>query len=825
MHDFEKLGAFYLGRENSRSAEHREKEDGSASNAEPPFLYDSRDLLTHAVVVGMTGSGKTGLALALLEEAAIDGIPAIAIDPKGDLGNLLLTLPGLSAEEFRPWVDTGEAARRGLTPDAFAEETAKSWREGLAAWGQDGARIARLRAAVDLAIYTPGSSAGLPLSVLRSFAPPSSAANAAGNANAADDGDARRDRVASVVSGLLALVGREVDPLTSREHILLSTLLDSAWREGRALDLASIVAAIQSPPFDQIGVMSLETFYPAQERRALALALNGLLASPGFAAWREGEPLDIARLLHTAEGKPRVSILSIAHLSDQERMFFVTLLLGEILAWMRAQPGASSLRALLFMDEVFGFFPPTANPPSKGPMLTLLKQGRAFGLGVVLATQNPVDLDYKGLANTGSWFVGRLQTDRDQLRILDALEGAAAGVGAAFDRAATSALLAGLEKRRFLLHDIHRPAPVLFESRWAMSYLKGPLTRAEISRLSPRPVAAQSAASTQSAPSPPPLAPAAKPSAIAPQPAAGVPVYHLACDAPDVVYRAALHAVARLHYVRATNDVDTWEDLALLALLPDDDQPQLPAAIWEAARVYRPEALALCEGEPPTAQFASLVAAATKPRSIASWTRALAGYLYQSHPLTLWRNPASGEVSRPGESAGEFRVRAAQVLREARDKNVDRLRAKHATALARLDAQIARAQAMAERERDELAESQSRGAVDLGVAVLGAIFGRGSRGGAVGRAATAARGAARTRKASEDVGRADESVESLRARRAELMAVIEQEVAQLQSPGEAAQSLEAIEVRARKGDISVSPVGLVWTPWGRDSSGVLTPRF
>ena len=380
--DYEKLGSFYLGRVIGA--------DGAATDA--PLLYDAKDLTTHGVCVGMTGSGKTGLCLALLEEAAIDGIPALAIDPKGDLGNLLLTFPQLRAEDFAPWIDPAEAARAGATPADYAKTVAERWRKGLADWGQSPERISAFRNAADVAIYTPGSTAGRPLRLLRSFdAPPPALAS---------DPEAVRERLQAAVSSLLALLGIDADPIQSRESILLQNIVSAAWSKGENLDLAALIRAIQQPPFERVGVFDLESFYPAKERMALAMNLNNLLASPSFGAWLEGEPLDIARLLYTPEGKPRLSVLSIAHLSDGERMFFVTLLLSELVAWMRAQPGTQSLRALLYMDEIFGYFPPTANPPSKQPMLTLLKQARAYGVGVMLATQNPVDLDYKGLANT-----------------------------------------------------------------------------------------------------------------------------------------------------------------------------------------------------------------------------------------------------------------------------------------------------------------------------------------------------------------------------------------------------------------------------------------
>jgi len=422
--------------------------------------------------VGMTGSGKTGLCIDLIEEAAIDGVPAIAIDPKGDLTNLLLTFPDLRPEDFRPWINEDDAAREGLSADDFAKQQAELWRNGLASWGEDGERIRRLKAAADFAIYTPGSTAGIPVSIVRSFAAPPAALR--------EDAELFRERVATTATSLLALVGIAADPVKSREHILLSTLFTAAWTAGQDLDLTALVNQVQKPPMGRIGALDLEKFYPAKDREDLALRINGLIAAPGFAGWLEGEPLDVGAFFRSSAGKPRVSIFSIAHLSDAERMFFVALLLNEIYGWIRTQSGTTSLRAILYMDEIFGYFPPVAEPPSKRPMLNLLKQARAFGLGVVLATQNPVDLDYKGLANTGTWFLGRLQTDRDKQRVLDGLEGAAAAQSASFDRKSMEELLAGLTTRVFLMNNVHEDGPVVLESRWAMSYLRGPLTRDQI---------------------------------------------------------------------------------------------------------------------------------------------------------------------------------------------------------------------------------------------------------------------------------------------------------------------------------------------------------
>ena len=462
---YEKLGVFYLGRP-------IDLETGETAPA--PFLYDSRDLVTHGLCVGMTGSGKTGLCVSLLEEAALDGIPALVIDPKGDLANLLLTFPDLAPEDFRPWVEPEAARRAGVSVEEHAARQAELWRKGLAEWDQDGERIRRLREAADFTVYTPGSSAGVPVSVLASFAAPSPAAAA--------DPELVRERVATTVSSLLGLVGVDADPVRSREHILLSLLVEHAWSAGRDLALAELIRLVQAPPVAEVGVMPLDTsFYPAKERFELAMALNSLLASPGFAAWLEGEPLDPGRLLYTPEGKPRVAIFSIAHLSDAERMFFVSLLLAQTVGWTRTLSGTGSLRALVYMDEVFGYLPPVAEPPSKRPLLTLLKQGRAFGVGVLLATQNPVDLDYKALSNMGTWFLGRLQTQRDKDRLLDGLEGAAGG--APLDRAELDRTLSALGKRVFLMHDVHEPGPTPFHTRWAMSYLAGPLTRDQIRRL------------------------------------------------------------------------------------------------------------------------------------------------------------------------------------------------------------------------------------------------------------------------------------------------------------------------------------------------------
>jgi hypothetical protein len=790
MQHYEKLGSFYLG---------RLWDADKVAPREDLLLYDSKDLTTHAVCVGMTGSGKTGLCISLLEEAALDGIPAIAVDPKGDLGNLLLTFPELRGSDFRPWVDESEAARTGVSPDEYAARTAETWRKGLADWGQDPSRIVRLREAADVAIYTPGSGAGLPLTVLKSFAAPPAALR--------DDADAMRDRVMASASGVLALLGIDADPLKSREHILLSSLLGAAWREGKNLGVADLVRQIQAPPFDRIGVLDVESFYPAKERAGLAMALNGLLASPGFAAWLEGEPLDVAKLLWTSAGKPRLSVLSIAHLGEAERMFFVTILLEEIVGWMRAQPGTPSLRAILYMDEVFGYFPPTANPPSKRPMLTLLKQARAYGLGVVLATQNPVDLDYKGLSNAGTWFLGRLQTERDKMRVIEGLEGASAAAGASFDRQEMEATLAGLGNRVFLMNNVHEDQPVLFQSRWALSYLRGPLTKTQIRSLMaarkvpPAEVSVTKTAAPQAAAGDRPVVPAEADEAFLPWRGAS----------PErLVYHPALLGTGRVHYVSAKAGVDLWEDVTLLAPLPEEgsDDP------WAQAVAPAVEATEI-EGRPDDRlRFASLPPSAARPKSYASWSKALVDSLYRSRALAVWTCRELEQNSKAGETEGEFRARLSLAMRERRDDQVGALRKRYAPKLQGLRERIRKAEERVAREQSQYQQQNVQTAISVGATLLGALFGRKKAGvGAIGRATTAARGVGRSMREKEDIGAAQESVESLNAQLVDLERELEEETATLQDALDPVTvALEKTEVRPRRSDLSVTKLRLVWVP-------------
>ena len=790
MRDVERLGAFYLGRA-----------QGAAADA--PLLYDSADLVTHGVCIGMTGSGKTGLCLALIEEAAIDGVPVLAIDPKGDLPNLLLTFPALRGSDFAPWIDPDAARRAGQDPAAHAEAEAAKWRAGLAEWGQDGARIQRLRDAAEVTVYTPGSQAGVPLAVLASFAAPGPAI--------ADDPELLGERVAASVGALLGLLGIDADPLASREHLLLAQILTSAWSAGKDLDLATLVRQIQQPPVTRLGVMELDTVYPPAERFKLALQLNTLLASPAFALWAQGEPLDAGRLLYTAEGRPRVAIVSIAHLGERERMFVVAALLNQVLAWTRRQGGTSSLRALVYFDEVAGYLPPVANPPSKPPLLTMLKQARAFGVGVLLATQNPVDLDYKALANAGTWFVGKLQTDRDRERVLAALEGASANGGRPFDRAEAGRLLAGLGSRRFLLHNVHEDAPVVFASRWAMSYLRGPMTREQIRAAQvriPPPATAQAPAAEATRPALPPI--------IAQR---FVAVRSIAPAGARLHYRPVLLGRAEILYRDAKLGVDVTRAVAWSARLD-------PAAPWDRAE---PPAWPLDEvGDAPEdgAGFATLPAGVTAPW-FASAQKALVDALYRREQLALLRCAALGAAATPDEDERAFRIRLQQTAREQRDAASGQLRRKAAPRIASLQERIRRAEVAKQREAAQVGQADLGTVMSLGSTILGALFGRKAISAtSLGRAAGSARAGGRSLKERQDVARAEQEIVHWRQELADLESDCAADLAALQASFDPLSApLETTVLRPKKTDIAVQQVALAWEPLWVGSDGSETPAW
>jgi len=811
--DFEKLGVFYLGR----------PYDLAAKQPKPGWLlYDSKDLVTHAVCVGMTGSGKTGLCLSILEEAAIDNIPAIIIDPKGDLGNLMLTFPSLKGEDFLPWINEDDARKRGLSPVDFAKSQAELWAKGLGGWQQDGARIQRLRDAAEVAIYTPGSTAGLPVSILKSFAAPA--------ADVREDGELFRERISTTVTSLLGLLAIEADPIQSREHILLSTILNHTWMKEEDLDLASLIQAIQAPPVSKIGVMDVDSFFPSKDRFALAMKLNNLLAAPGFQAWLEGEALDIQQLLYTSAGKPRLAIFSIAHLNDAERMFFVTLLLSQMVGWMRTQSGTTSLRALLYMDEIFGYFPPVANPPSKLPLMTLLKQARAFGLGVVLATQNPVDLDYKGLANTGTWFIGRLQTERDKARVLEGLEGASSSAGKKFDKSRMEQTLAGLGSRIFLMNNVHEDEPIVFETRWCLSYLRGPLTRTQIKTLMDpvrreglgvRGEAKEKTASSASASH---LTPHALRPMLPPDvPQHFVPLRSSTPAGSELVYAPMLLGSSQIRFSDTKSGIDTIQDITVFAPISEG----AVTVDWDHAVVADLPVADLEQSPEGNGQFLSLPTGAGKAKSYADWNKDFGGWLFRTQKLELFKSPSMKDVSKPNESERDFRVRLQQSGREQRDKGAEALRQKYAPKITTLRDRIRRAEQMKERQQNESRSSQVQAAISVGASILGAFLGRKTISAAnIGRATTAVRSAGRVIKESKDVGQAEENVAVLLQQLANLEDQFKSESEALaESTDPLNEKLESIAIKPTKANIAVKLVALAWTPYWRDGRGTLTQAW
>ncbi|MBN1248664.1 MAG: hypothetical protein JXC32_13475 [Anaerolineae bacterium] len=830
--DFEKLGAFYLGKTYDLE---------SQALSDQLVMYDARDLTTHAVCVGMTGSGKTGLCIDLLEEAAIDRVPALIVDPKGDITNLLLTFPDLAPADFRPWINVDDARRKGLSEDAFAAQQAELWRKGLASWGQDGERIRMLRETADFAIYTPGSDAGLPVSILQSFAAPRLSWDT--------EAELLRERIQGAVSALLGLVGIDADPVQSREHILLSTVFEHFWRLGEDLDLPKLIMSIQNPPVRKLGVFDVDTFFPEKERFGLAMRLNAIIAAPGFQSWLQGQPLDIPSFLSTQEGKPRHSIFYIAHLSDPERMFFVTMLLNQLITWMRTQPGTTSLRALLYMDEVFGFFPPVANPPSKTPLLTLMKQARAFGVGVVLTTQNPADLDYKGLTNAGTWFIGRLQAERDKARLLEGLESASATAGTALDRSEIDKIITGLDSRVFLLHNVHEDHPVVFNTRWAMSYLRGPLTRLQVRDLVQQegmhveavPAQAQAAATGMGAVAAAPAAAASAASPPAPEvsersqipydasppvlpstvqqvylplrkgsSAAEMEVEQRAAGRTEilsrnVVYLPALLGLGRVRYVRNTKalQVDESEPVALLAQPPQG----IGTVRWEQAETVDLAPRDLLDRPEPESYFHELPESINEFSELTAIRRELEDYLYRSRSFRLSYNEPTDLHAEPDESEREFRMRVSQKARELRDAEVDTLEDRYKSKLNMLEDRLRSARVALDKKETTARQRKQDALITAGETVLSLFSGRRRS------ISSAARKVTQATTTKSDIQAAEEKVADVEADIEELKADLKAETDAIVARWEGIlDDHEEVVITPRRSDIEVNLFALAWVP-------------
>jgi hypothetical protein len=805
---YEKLGAFYLGREYDL-----EEKD----LREDLVLYDSKDLVTHGVVLGMTGSGKTGLCMAMLEEAAIDGVPVIAVDPKGDIGNLLLSFPNLSADEFRPWVNADEVRRKGRSTDEFAEDQAGMWKKGLGSWGQTSGRVQKLRESVDMKIYTPGSSAGLPVSILSSLECPSDAV--------LDDTEALADRIETTVSSLLGLMGIEADPVQSPEHILLANIVHHCWSEGQDLSLENLVRHIQQPPMRKVGVVDVESFYSESKRSALAMKLNNLLASPGFSLWLEGEPLDIQRMYYTPEGKPRVTIFCISHLSDSERMFFVSLLLNQLLGWMRAQSGTTSLRSLFYMDEIYGYLPPTAAPPSKKPMMVLLKQARAFGQGLLLATQNPVDLDYKALSNIGSWFLGRLQTERDKARVLEGLEGAANTSGGKFDRGEMERLLAGLGSRVFLMNNVHDAVPTVFHVRWVMSYLCGPLSRKQIKTLMDpvRPDEEESNGGGGDSGFLPPSASAGSGdrNTVKPRLPDGTSEFFGRTSQPvdpqRLCYVPVLIRGATVNYTDTRKKISGKATVALANRIDADKQRVLWDSFVDLPKEVDVDKFA--SNPEPGAEFGELPGPAMKSSTYKSIAKDFAEWVYANHTMEVHHCELLDAYSNPGEAAGDFKARMDFTAREQRDEAIEELRTKFAKVEKSLDSKIQKAMSKVEEQKAQASSAKMSTAIRIGSGLLGAFLGRRSSI----ASSTTISSASRAWKESRDVAAAEADLKKLQEDVEEAEQELAEAIERLKEDYDAANlRLESTRLTPYKKNIDVDVTGILWLPHER-SGGSLAP--
>jgi len=823
----ERLGSFYLG------AEYDLKKSERVENA---INYDARDLTTHAVCVGMTGSGKTGLCIGLLEEAAIDKVPAILIDPKGDITNLLLQFPELKSEEFLPWINPDDARRKGKTVEEYAKDTADLWRNGLADWGIGPDRIRQLQESADFTIYTPGSDAGVPISILSSLAAP--------GLDFDEYAEAIRERISGTVAALLELVGIKADPIRSREAILLSAIFEHFWRQNKDLDLAGLIMSIQNPPVRQLGVFDVDTFYPEKDRFELAMSFNNLVAAPSFQSWLEGEPLDVESLLYTDDGKPRHSIFYIAHLSDSERMFFVTLLLENVLTWVRRQAGTTSLRALLYFDEVFGFFPPTAEPPSKRPLLTLLKQARAFGLGCVLVTQNPVDIDYKGLTNAGTWFIGKLQAERDKDRVLQGLKGAIAEAGGSGEKVDYDKLISQLGSRVFLLHNVNEDRPVVFHTRWVMSYLRGPLTKPQLRQLmksrreavearsesmqpqkaaavvSERPASPPSATGPAGfSPNLPALAPSVSQVFLPVELGEQAAIRQLAQETggdPDVesvqlVYEPGIVGGANVHFEDRKRKVDELVEKILVASAPDD----VSGVDWEEAETPPIHLADLASGPERVGAnqgpfFAPVPEQANSDTEIKSIGKDLADWLYYNSRLSITVHPELGVFQQPGEKERAFKIRLQQAARERRDAEVDALEEKYAARIEKLETKLRKQErSLAADEAEHQARKQEE-LISAGESVLGLLVGRRRSTRSLSKAASKRR---MTRKAKLDMEAAQDEITDLQEEIAELEGELKEAADEITGKwADLLDDLTTEELKPQRTNVDVRLVALAWLP-------------
>lgn len=786
----QKPGSLYLG--------HTLDATTSERTGETLELKSDR-LTTHGVIVGMTGSGKTGLGIVLLEEVLASGVPALILDPKGDMGNLLLNFPSFSGSDFAPWVDAGEARRKEVSVEALGDAEAAKWQKGLAGSEIDAERMRGLKEKAEIRIITPGSTAGIPLNLVGDLSPP--------DASWDEHGETIRDEIEGLVSGLLVMADIDADPLTSREHILLSNLVEHAWREGRTLDLPSLLMQVQTPPFRRLGVFELDAFYPAKDRTKLAMRLNGLMASPSFAEWMMGEPLDIQTLLFTPEGRPRGSIIHLAHLSESERMFVVTLLLTKFVTWMRKLPGTSELKALIYADEVMGFAPPTAEPPTKRPILTLYKQARAHGVGLVMATQNPADLDYKLMSNAGTWMVGRLQTERDKLRIIEGLRSSSGDV----DVSAWDARIGELGKRQFLLKSARSGTPSLFTTRWAMSYLRGPLTRSELLRLRP------DDATVTATPSP--AAQLAEEldtdeSAVLPKVASGVDVRYLDPGTPWAAdlgiassgskLQPGLAAKVRLLFDEQKGDLrheEEWE--AVIFPLEESVDAEAAVPVDYDMRDFSRDA-------PEGATYVLSPARIDTAKYFKSAEKVIEQYLYREKSLDLFRNSRLKVYARPGESEEAFRKRCLAAAEDKADAEAEKLRDRYESKAKTAEKRLTQAERRV-RELDVDVGQRRQQEVIAGAGQVLSMF-LGGRRRVSGLSGISSR-RSQTRRTQERLRSATEKVEEYQDALEELEEELTSEIEEIWDRWkDVAADVEPFPVSLERTDVSLDELVLFWAP-------------
>jgi len=770
---FEKLGLFYLGKD-------LDKETMEATEA--LTLLKNKNFTTHAAIIGMTGSGKTGLGVGIIEEAALDNIPSIIIDPKGDMGNLCLVDATFSPKVFEPWVED-EARSKEEDVSKYAEKIANMWKEGISSWGQTTDRAAKLQA-VEKTIYTPGSSAGVAINIMSSLESPP--------AEVMEDSDTFTSYLKSTTTSLLSLIGIEADPLDSKEYILLAQIITKSWIAGESLSIEILIGKIIKPSFKKIGVLPLEDFYSQDARFKLATKFNSLLASPSFSLWLKGESLDIQKLLYDDQGKAKVSIFSIGHLNDDERMFFVTLLLNKYIAWMRRQSGTSALKTLLYMDEIYGFFPPTKNPPSKEPMLLLLKQARAFGVGVVLSTQNPVDLDYKGLSNIGTWFIGRLQTTQDIERVIDGLGGK---VGSSYNKSEIKTLLANLKKRTFFLKSAHLEDIRLFSTRWVLSYLKGPLKRDEISAL----MQAQKEAQSIETESVEELS--KKSTALESYQTIddSIPQYFEPDPTQTNQFISTLGAIATVHFYSQRKGIDESRDI-ILSLPLEKTQRNIN---WDDAREEEEHFGNYPHTPPSKASFQVLPDVILKDKGLKSTIRELKEMLYREEHLELMRCKSPKLESKVGESLSDFTVRLKDILDDEKEIEIDKLQARYAKKEKTLLARLSRAKERVEKESSDSTSSM----IEAGIAVLGALFGKSSPT-KIGRAVSKG---SKILKERGDMSRAEERMVSIEEDIEALEYELEDKIDELNEKYNIDNcEIETYTMKPRKTDIEVEECAIVW---------------